>query len=287
MKLTLRNHALDLGAKSYVMGILNVTPDSFWDGGQYAAVEPAIRRAREMVAEGAALIDVGGESTRPGSDVVPAEEEIRRIAPVVEELVGSLGIPISIDTRKARVAREMLARGAHMINDVSGLLFDPAMVEVAKEFDVPVVVMHTRGVPGTMQQMTGYGDVVSDVRRELAERVRYAEASGIKPENILVDPGIGFAKTAEQNVEIMARLDELAGLGKPIVIGPSMKSFMGKTLGLEPGDRREATIACCVIAAAKGASILRVHDVAGVSKALAMLDHVRKMERPQTQKVDR
>jgi dihydropteroate synthase len=268
------------------MGILNVTPDSFWDGGKYEAREQAVARAREMVAQGADLIDVGGESTRPGAAPIEARDEIGRIGPVVEDLVRSLPVPISVDTRKASVAREMLSLGAHMINDVSGLSFDPAMVDVVKEFDVPVVVMHMRGLPQDMQSRTGYEDVVADVRQELIERVRFAEESGIKPQNLIIDPGIGFAKTAQQNVELVARLDEFVGIGKPILIGPSMKSFIGKTIGLEPEDRLEATIACCVVAIANGASIVRVHDVAGVSKALAMFDEIRKMKRPETQKVN-
>jgi dihydropteroate synthase len=280
MKLELGRHALDLGARRHVMGILNVTPDSFWDGGRYQAADAALARARQMVAEGAAIIDIGGESTRPGSAPVEVAQEIDRIGPVVEGIVASLPVAVSIDTRKAAVAREALGLGAHMINDISGLAFDAGMVEVAREFGVPVVVMHMRGTPETMQQMTAYDDVVSDVRRELAERVAFAEARGIGPDRILIDPGIGFAKTAVQNVELLARLDELAEIGKPMVIGPSMKSFMGKTLGLEPGERTEATVACCVLAAAKGASIFRVHDVAGVVRALAMTDLILKMGRP-------
>ncbi len=278
MKLVLRGYTLDLGRKPRIMGILNVTPDSFWDGGKYARAETAIERARRMVTEGADIIDVGGESTRPGSQPVSAREEIERVGPVVEDLVARLEVPVSIDTRKSAVAREMLKLGAHMVNDISGLTFDEAMADVVREYDVPVVIMHMRGTPSDMQNFTQYDDVVIDVRRELAERIRMAESAGLRPESIIVDPGIGFSKMAEQCVEIVARLEEFHELGKPLLIGPSRKSFMGKTLGLEPQDRLEATIACCVVAGRKGAGILRVHDIGPVARALAMLDSIAERE---------
>lgn len=285
MKITLRGRALDLARKSYVMGILNVTPDSFYDGGRLADADDAVRAAEAMVADGADIIDVGGESTRPTSVEVSADEEIRRIAPVVERLVRSLGAPVSIDTRKARVARQMLALGAHMVNDVSGLTFDPDMVRVVRDYAVPVVIMHMRGLPQTMQEMTTYSDVVLDVKREIMERIQFAEANGVMPANIIIDPGMGFAKTPQQNIELIGRLDEFTDLGKPILVGPSMKSFIGKTLGLEPARRLEATVACCVVGAAKGASIFRVHDVAAVSRALAMADLIRQVAKPAPGKV--
>ncbi|HVP56960.1 MAG TPA: dihydropteroate synthase [bacterium] len=286
MKLNLRGYQLDLGRRTCIMGILNITPDSFWDGGKYASTKQAIARAREMIAQGADVIDVGGESTRPGGAPVDQGEEASRIRDIVSELVATTRIPISIDTRKASVARAMLGLGAHMINDTSGLAFDPEMAEVASEFDVPVVIMHMRGVPETMQTYTIYGDVVADVRKELAARVAFALSKGIRSENIVLDPGIGFAKTGDQNVELIARLDELGDLGKPILVGPSMKSFIGKTLGLGPGDRGEATIAACIMAAARGANIVRVHDVAGVAKALAMFDYIKKFGVPEAHRVD-
>lgn len=286
MKLELKGYTLDLARKTCVMGILNVTPDSFWDGGKYAQAEQAIERAREMAAQGADVIDVGGESTRPGGQPVGDSEEALRIRAVVRELLSSVQVPVSIDTRKASVAREMLALGAHMVNDTSGLAFDPNMAAVVSEFDVPVVIMHMRGVPENMQTLTAYGDVVADVRRELAARVDFALGRGVRPENIVLDPGIGFAKTADQNIELIARLDEFGEMGKPILIGPSMKSFIGKTLGLGPGDRGEATTAACVMAAARGANIVRVHDVAGVSRALAMFDYIKQFRAPETHRVD-
>jgi dihydropteroate synthase len=262
------------------MGILNVTPDSFWDGGRFAAAEPALERAREMIAGGADIIDVGGESTRPGSKTVGAEEEIERIAPVVESLVRDGRAPVSIDTRKAKVADAVLSLGAHMVNDISGLAFDEGMTGVVTRHGAPVVIMHMRGTPEDMQKHTGYDDVVADVRRELAARVAVATAAGIPAGSIVIDPGIGFSKTAPQCVELIARLDEFLDLGYPILLGPSRKSFMGKVLGLEPKDRLEATVACCIVGVEKGASILRVHDVAAVSRALRMQEELRRPGRP-------
>jgi dihydropteroate synthase len=272
LELRLRDYILPLGVRTVVMGILNVTPDSFYDGGRYADTGAAVCRALEMVKEGADIIDVGGESTRPTAPGISADEEIERVRPVVGALLEAGSIPISIDTRKARVAGEMLELGAHMINDVSGLTFDSDMPEVVRKGGVPVVIMHMRGTPEKMQDLTDYVDVVQDVKRELAERVRVAERAGIAPENIVVDPGIGFSKTAEQCVEIIARLDEFLDLGKPILLGPSRKSFMGKKLGLDPGDRLEATIASCIVGVSKGASIVRVHDVGSIKRALMMYE---------------
>lgn len=272
MELRLRDFVFPIGKRTIVMGILNVTPDSFYDGGSYPDSKAAVRRALDMAESGADIIDVGGESTRPDSAPVGAEEEVRRIRPVVQALVSEGGIPISIDTRRASVAREMLELGAHMINDVSGLTFDEAMPGVLRDHAVPVVIMHMRGTPKDMQSLTDYEDVVVDVRRELADRVDAAEKSGIRSENIVVDPGIGFAKTAKQCVELISRLDELLDLGKPILIGPSRKSFIGKIVGLEPKDRLEATITSCIVGVGKGAAIVRVHDVKGVSHALRMFE---------------
>jgi len=270
MEMRLGGFTLDLNERPLVMGILNVTPDSFYDGGAHAGTEEAFRHARQMIEDGADIIDIGGESTRPGSDPVSPGDEIQRIKPVVELLLEDARVPLSLDTRKADVARAMLQAGAHMINDVSGLTYDPAMAGVVAEGGVPVVIMHMRGTPETMQTLTGYDDVVSDVKHELAGQVAAAEAAGIEPGNIVVDPGIGFAKTAGQSVELIARLDELMDLGRPILLGPSRKSFIGETLGLEPQDRLEATLTSCIVGVRKGARILRVHDVKAVSRALRM-----------------
>jgi dihydropteroate synthase len=191
---------------------------------------------------------------------------------VVRALLEDGRVPISIDTRKALVAREMLELGAHMINDVSGLHFDKDMTRVVKDYGVPVVVMHMRGTPETMQELTDYDDVVVDVKRELAQRVEVVERAGILPENIVIDPGIGFSKTAEQSIELIGRLGEFLELGKPILLGPSRKSFIGKTLGLKPEDRLEATIASCIVGVSNGAAILRVHDVRSIVRALRMFE---------------
>ena len=278
MNLALRGHTLTLGTKPLIMGILNVTPDSFWDGGCFATVERAVERAGQMADEGADIIDIGGESTRPGSEPVSAEEEIRRIGPVVEHLVRNVNIPVSIDTRRALVAETMLEIGAHLINDISGLSFDEAMPDVVKRYGAAVVIMHMRGTPETMQLFTDYDDVVLDVKKELSDRIATAERKGINPESIVIDPGIGFSKTAEQCVELIARLDEFLDIGKPVLLGPSRKSFMGKMFGQKPEDRLEATITCCVAGVLKGASIVRVHDVASVSRALGMLAELKSRE---------
>jgi len=285
MEMRLGGFTLDLNECPLVMGILNVTPDSFYDGGAHAGTEEALRRARQMIEDGADIIDIGGESTRPGSDPVSADDEIQRIKPVVELLLEDARVPLSIDTRKADVARAMLRAGAHMINDVSGLTYDPAMAGIVAESGAPVVIMHMRGTPETMQTLTDYDDVVGDVKRELAGQVAVAEAAGIAPGNIVIDPGIGFAKTAGQSVELIARLDELMDLGKPILLGPSRKSFIGKTLGLEPQDRLEATITSCIVGVRKGARILRVHDVKAVSRALRMHEAFAGYERLEERKV--
>ncbi len=279
MELRLRDFIFPLGARTIVMGILNVTPDSFFDGGRYATEEAAVRRALEMVKDGADIIDIGGESTRPAAPPVSVEEEARRIRPVVEALLENGSVPISIDTRRAPVAREMLELGAHMINDVSGLTFDEAMSGVVRDHAVPVVIMHMRGTPADMQSFTDYEDVVADVRRELVERVEAAERAGVRPENIVIDPGIGFSKTAEQCLELIANLNELLDLGKPILLGPSRKSFIGKIFRLEPEDRLEATIASCIVGVGNGAAMVRVHDVKSVSRALRMFEGLGRYDR--------
>jgi len=278
MKIDFKGHVLDLGSRPAIMGILNVTPDSFYDGGKYAGPEDAVARARAMAAEGADIIDVGGESTRPGSGGVTAAEEIERLQPVVERLAGEIDVPISVDTRKAAVADAMLAIGAHMINDVSGLAYDERMTEVVRSHGVPVVLMHMRGTPEDMQQRTAYDNVVSEVRQELMERVAAAEAAGIAREKIIIDPGIGFSKTAEQSAEIIAAVSRFVETGYPVLLGPSRKSFMGRLLGLEPEDRLEATIATCIWSVLKGVKILRVHDVGAVARALSMVREVSKRE---------
>ena len=247
------------------MGILNVTPDSFSDGGIHFDHTKALHAALQMIEDGADMIDVGGESTRPGAPAVSSDEEIERVIPIIDDIRRRSDITISIDTRKSKVARAAIAVGANMVNDVSGLLFDPEM----RKIDVPVIVMHMRGEPATMQQFTQYDDVVADVARELRERIH-----GLAPERVYIDPGIGFAKTAEQNLELLARCHELTSIA-PLVIGASRKSFIGKLTGREPPHRQIGSIAAAVIAASNGAAIVRVHDVKATREALQVADAIR------------
>ena len=243
------------------MGIVNVTPDSFSDGGVNFRAEDAIATARRMVAEGVAIVDVGGESTRPGSDPVPVDEELRRVVPVLEALAGEL--PVSIDTAKAEVAKRAIGLGAELVNDVTALRGDPALAGIVAESGVYLCVMHMLGEPRTMQRDPRYDDVVSEVKAFLEERLRFAMAEGIAEENLCLDPGIGFGKTVAHNFELIRRLDELTALGRPIVVGVSRKSSLGKILG-DPDAKTgplSASIAAAVAAYERGATIFRVHDV--------------------------
>ncbi len=271
-------YRLRFGERTLVMGILNVTPDSFSGDGllQYPdPVDAALRRAREMVAAGADLLDVGGESTRPGADPVPLEEEMRRVIPVVEALVEAVDVPISVDTRKAEVARRALRAGAWMVNDVSALRADPEMVRVVAEFGCPVVLMHMKGTPKDMQRDPRYDDVVGEIKQFLTERIAFAQAHGIPSDRIVVDPGFGFGKRPEHNLEIVRRLGELRALGFPVLVGPSRKSTIGRILNNAPPEERlEGTIALCVLCAQNGADLVRVHDVQAVVRALRVADAV-------------
>ena len=259
-----------------IMGILNVTPDSFSDGGRFLSPDAAVKRALIMEKEGADIIDVGGESSRPGAEPVPVEEELRRVIPVLERLRGKLRIPISIDTTKAEVAEAALRAGASIVNDISALRFDPAMAFVVAEFGAGLVLMHMLGTPKTMQQAPHYEDVVREVREFLAERALYAQSQGIPREAIAVDPGIGFGKTVEHNLELLRRLPELVELGFPVLVGPSRKSFIGAILGLGVEERLEGTLAACAVAVVRGADILRVHDVREVRRAADLALHLRR-----------
>ena len=251
-----------------VMGVVNVTPDSFSDGGLYLDHEAAIAHGLELRDEGAAILDVGGESTRPGSEGVPAVEELRRVVPVVEALA-TAGARVSVDTSKAAVARAALAAGAGYVNDVTALRGDPEMAEVIARSGASCCLMHMLGTPRTMQLDPRYDDVVSDIKAFLEERIAFAVREGIPEERLQVDPGIGFGKTVEHNLELLRRLDELVALGRPVVIGTSRKGFLGSLTGREnPADRLAGTIATSVLALERGASIFRVHDVAPVRDAL-------------------
>jgi dihydropteroate synthase len=264
-----------------VMGILNVTPDSFSDGGVHFDHPKAVHAALQMEADGAALIDVGGESTRPGAETVAEGEELARVVPVIEQIRRRSAVPISIDTRKAVVAEAAIAAGASLINDVSALRHDPAMTALAARTGVPVVLMHMRGEPATMQQFARYDDVVGEVRRELGGFVDAALAAGIAPEQILVDPGIGFAKELEHNLELLARCGELRGLA-PVVIGASRKAFIGRLTGQPGGPPRMVGSLAAVEAAFRGrATIVRVHDVretVDFLRVLAAIDEKRGRE---------
>jgi len=251
------------------MGILNVTPDSFHDGGRYPSAQAAVERAKEMAAAGAGIIDVGGESTRPGADPVSVEEELKRVIPVIEAVAPALDAIISIDTSKAAVAEAALAAGAGMINDVTALRADPRMAEVAARAACPLCLMHMLGEPRTMQEDPQYEDVITDIKDFFRERIDFALAAGIKKENLILDPGIGFGKTLEHNLTIIRRLDELTDLGLPLLIGASRKRFVGAITGEEDTEKRLAgTIAVNVYAYAGGARIFRVHDVAENAQAL-------------------
>jgi len=253
------------------MGVVNVTPDSFFDGGVNLDVDAAAASARRMLAEGAAIVDVGGESTRPGSAGVPLDVELRRVVPVLEELQG---LPVSIDTSKAEVARRALALGAELVNDVTALRGDDEMAAVVADADAYLCLMHMQGEPGTMQAAPRYHDVVSEVAAFLEERLRLAVAAGIAEGRICLDPGIGYGKTVEQNVELVRRLDVLLGLGRPVLVGLSRKSSLGRLLGDPDATTGSlaASVAAAVAAFERGAAILRVHDVRETVEALTVAE---------------
>lgn len=259
---------LEVGRRTLVMGILNVTPDSFSDGGRYLDVEAAVRRAHEMVEEGADIIDVGGESTRPGAVPVPEEEEKARVLPVIAALAASLPVPVSVDTYKAAVARAALAAGAAIVNDVWGLQRDPEMAAAVAASGAAVVVMHNRPAPDYA------GDLMAEIKAFLRESAARARAAGVPDDRLVVDPGFGFGKTPEHNLEVTARLSELRGLGYPVLLGPSRKSTIGKVLDLPVGERLEGTAAVVALAAAQGADIVRVHDVRAMVRVVRMTDAV-------------
>ncbi|RFF28968.1 MULTISPECIES: dihydropteroate synthase [unclassified Wenzhouxiangella] len=268
-----------LTGETLVMGVVNVTPDSFSDGGEFLAPDRAVAHALELVEAGADILDVGGESTRPGADPVAEAEELDRVLPVIEGIVSATEVPVSIDTAKPGVMRRAIAAGAAMINDVNGLRAERAPETVA-ELDVPVCIMHMLGEPRTMQKNPSYTSVVDDIRDFLRERVLACRAAGIDETRIVLDPGFGFGKTLEHNLELLARLDELVELGFPVLAGMSRKSMLGAITGREnPADRVAASIAAHLIASGKGAAVLRVHDVAETVDALKVARAVGKAEK--------
>lgn len=274
-----KNHRLNLGHRTCIMGILNVTPDSFSDGGKFFNFQHAINRAKQMVEEGADIIDIGGESSRPNAAPVSSDEEIRRVVPVVEELVKHINVPISVDTVKAEVARRALDAGAAIINDITALTGDPDMAKVVADYDVPVVLMHMKGTPGTMQNSPSYEDPVGEISAYLRDAITRAEAAGIAREKIIVDPGIGFGKTLGHNYTILKHLKNFEALGVPILMGTSRKSFIRKTLeenGREvPMEEIElgtqATVSASILG---GAHIVRVHDVKSTATTVRITDNI-------------
>jgi dihydropteroate synthase len=253
------------------MGVLNVTPDSFSDGGRFLDSSAAVAHGELLAAEGAHLIDVGGESTRPGSNPVSADEELRRVIPVVEALSGRVETPLSIDTCKVQVARAALSAGASFVNDVSALRLDPGMAALVAEAGVDVCLMHMKGEPRTMQDDPRYEDVISEVKGFLEERLAFAVSEGVPEERIWLDPGIGFGKTLEHNLELIRRLGEIAQIGRPVVVGASRKRFLGSLTGQPEGQRLAGSLAAAVLAYERGASLLRVHDVRATCDALAVV----------------
>jgi dihydropteroate synthase len=250
------------------MGVVNVTPDSFSDGGRFFDADAALAQGLALVRDGAGIVDVGGESTRPGSAAVPEDEELRRVLPVVEALAQRVGVPISVDTTKAEVARRALSAGAALVNDVTALRGDPAMVDVVAAAGCPVCLMHMKGEPKTMQNDPRYDDVVDEVLGFLEERMAFALARGLREDQLMVDPGIGFGKTVEHNLALLRHLDRFAELGRPVVLGASRKRFLGAILGAEPAERGVGTVATTVIGVLAGAHVFRVHEVEANFEAL-------------------
>jgi len=257
------------------MGVLNVTPDSFSDGGLYADKSAAVRRATQMVEEGADLIDVGGESTRPGADPAALPEELDRVVPVISEVADQTGVAVSVDTTKSEVARAAIDAGAQIVNDVSALRFDPEMAEVVAESGAGLVLMHMLGEPRTMQDNPTYGDVVAEVRAALLDWAEGAESQGIQPDRIVIDPGIGFGKTANHNLRLLKSIGSLTDAGYPVMVGPSRKSFIGTTLDLPVDDRLEGTTAVVAWVVAAGARIVRVHDVREITRVVRMVEAIK------------
>ncbi len=266
----------DLSRRTLIMGVLNVTPDSFSDGGRFFEESQAVEQGRRLAEEGADILDIGGESTRPGAKPLPDEEEGRRVLPVIERLAPRVPIPISIDTRKSWVAERALEAGAEMINDVSAFRYDEKMAEVAARWKVPVVLMHMRGRPETMQSDTEYGDLLGEILDFFRERLAYSSARGIWREQIILDPGIGFGKSLEKqhNLTILKHLSRFKVLNQPLLVGTSRKAFIGRILGLPPDDREEGTMATVAVAVRNGADIVRVHEVQRIRRVVQVVDAI-------------
>ena len=258
-------YELPIHEETIVMGIVNITPDSFSDGGKYNTVEAAVSHAKQLVAEGAKIIDIGGESTRPGFIKVEVEDEIKRVVPIIEALSAEIDVPISIDTYKSEVAEAAVKAGASIINDVWGAKYDPKIADVAAKYQVPIILMHNRND-------RNYYDLMSDIVLDLAESIQIAKKAGVSDDLIILDPGIGFAKTPEQNLQVMNALEQIKALNYPLLLGTSKKSFIGEVLGLEVNERLEGTGATVCLGISKGCEIVRVHDVSQILRMTKMMD---------------
>ena len=278
--------SFDCSKGTRIMGILNVTPDSFYDGGWYKNIDTAVSHGTKMAEEGADIFDIGGESTRPGADIVNVDEELQRVIPVIEKLCKLIQQPISIDTRRAKVAREALHAGARIVNDVSGLTADSEMVEVVASSKVPVVIMHTLGNPRIMQENPSYIDTIREVKDWLTKRILYAVENGIKRSQIIIDPGIGFGKRLIDNLLLIRFLASFKKLGCPILIGPSRKSFIGNLLDLNEDDRLEGTAGAVALSVANGANIVRVHDVNKMRSVIRIADAICGVQQENTSNIN-
>jgi dihydropteroate synthase len=285
----IRQKNFNWGEKTYIMGILNVTPDSFSDGGQFESVENAVNQAREMIAHGVDIIDIGGESTRPGAPDVSLEDELGRVIPVIKGIRRfDQDTPISIDTTKSKVAGEAIAQGADIVNDISGATFDSEMLSVVASLDVPIILMHIRGNPQTMQSLTNYTDLVGEVNQFFQERINEAISKGIRRSHLILDPGIGFAKTYQQNIQLFQQLSAFKTFNLPLLVGPSRKSFIGQILQKNhPQERVWGTAAACCKAIAQGADILRVHDVAAMVDVAKVADVLCRLLKTEGKMLDR
>jgi dihydropteroate synthase len=273
-KISWGDKKLRFGKRTLVMGIVNVTPDSFSDGGQFYDPQVAISHAKQLVKEGADIVDIGGESTRPGSEAVSSEDELKRVIPVIKGIANEVAVPISIDTYKSEVAKAALDAGASIINDISAMRFDPAIADVAAECGVPLILMHMQGTPRDMQKDPEYKDVIGDIKDFLSERIDFAHSKGVSRDKIIIDPGIGFGKTLKNNYDILKRLNEFSTLGQPILIGTSRKSFIGMTLDVDVTERLIGSLATITMSIMNGVDMVRVHDVKESVQTVRMTDAI-------------
>ncbi len=279
-----KNYTLEFGKRTLIMGVLNVTPDSFADGDRFNSPDKAVSHALQMAEDGADIIDVGGESSRPGAEAVDTEKELERVIPVIERLAEKIKIPISIDTYKSEVAKKAIEAGASMVNDISGLRTDKNMVGLVSEYGVPVIIMHMKGTPRDMQDNPHYKSLIDEISQFLNRRAEFAQNNGIKCEHIIIDPGIGFGKTVDHNLLILKRLAEFKSLGYPVLVGTSRKSFIGQTLDIPVQERLEGTAATVAYSIAQGADIVRVHDVKEMVQVARMTDAITKADHHDDQK---